>query len=189
VAHRGWRACDEIPFPHILSSHRGPSAHGLDPWGKPGPIVPWHEVGEVGKTSDSHGKSSAAETWVPAPAGTTEKTCFPCGGFLRGLSGVRPSEPAARRHCRPRSDIAHRSAGDAASCTIRTCTSAECSNGSSTMGSGISSSRPRRCAFTAPTQWRRHRAPSSASTMPRSWRAGSDCPRAEIADLTHSGGI
>ena len=63
----------------------------------------------------------------------------------------------------------------ARSCMTRTCTSAACSNGSSTTRSAISSSRPRHCVFTARTEWRPHPSPSSPSTMPKSTGTGSDC--------------
>src|SRR6516164_4340463 len=95
------------------------------------------------------------------------------------LSSPHGPRPSARWRCsRPPSgtaSLAPRCAMSTRSCTTRTCTSAVCSNGSTMTRSAVLSSRPRRCGSTAPTKWRRHPAPSLASTMPKFTEAGSDC--------------
>jgi CoA:oxalate CoA-transferase len=72
------------------------------------------------------------------------------------------------------------------SCGTATCTSAACSNGSSTMKSAASSCRRRHCASTAPIQSKRCPARSSASTIARSTAIGLDCraPRSTVSNET-----
>ena len=67
-----------------------------------------------------------------------------------------------------------------------TCTSAACSNGSSTMRSAASSCRRRHCASTAPTRSTPCPARSSASTTARSMATGSACrpPRSPRSNKT-----
>ena len=55
----------------IVGSPRGPSAHGLVPWGKPGSISPWYDASRVGKALPLLENSGVAARWGPAFAGKT----------------------------------------------------------------------------------------------------------------------
>ena len=68
----GLRAVIQLAFiaPSLqIAPSRGPSAHGLDPWGRPGPIVQpaWSCPMGHGRRSDQ--TQVLVEAWVPACAG------------------------------------------------------------------------------------------------------------------------
>ena len=68
-----WSACEEIALEHTIGKFpplsRGPSAHGLVPWGKPGPIPP------------PLGTSKSNRNTLPAGMGSCRGTIGP--GFRR----------------------------------------------------------------------------------------------------------
>src|SRR5260370_34492393 len=88
-------AVKELKLHPLWSPSRGPSAHGLVPWGRPGPISLQNRTSQAKATTCASWSVRAAVTWAPAFAGVTINNRGSRDTFTSALWERVPS--AARR--------------------------------------------------------------------------------------------